>query len=59
MFQFGGSAAINNHNFYQLEMKNLKWEKIYARGDVPKSRDEHTAVIHEDSMVVFGGFVNG
>ncbi len=26
---------------------------------MPSSRDEHSAVVYEASMVVFGGFVNG
>jgi N-acetylneuraminic acid mutarotase len=32
---------------------------INARGDVPRSRDDHTAVVYDGSMVVFGGFVEG
>jgi N-acetylneuraminic acid mutarotase len=44
---------------YSLDLKTYKWEIINARGEVPLSRDEHTAFIYEGSMVVFGGFVNG
>lgn len=40
-------------------MKQAKWEIINARGDVPKSRDDHTVVIYEGSMTIFGGFVEG
>jgi N-acetylneuraminic acid mutarotase len=32
---------------------------IIKRGDIPETRDEHTALIYEGSMVIFGGFVNG
>eukprot|EP00349_Pseudokeronopsis_sp_Brazil_P011736 CAMPEP_0202978888 /NCGR_PEP_ID=MMETSP1396-20130829/85186_1 /ASSEMBLY_ACC=CAM_ASM_000872 /TAXON_ID= /ORGANISM="Pseudokeronopsis sp., Strain Brazil" /LENGTH=156 /DNA_ID=CAMNT_0049718061 /DNA_START=601 /DNA_END=1068 /DNA_ORIENTATION=+ len=34
----------------------MKFEAVFARGDVPSHRDEHTAVIYENSMVIFGGF---
>lgn len=37
-------------------MKTLKWELIHARGEVPSTRDDHSAVIYENSMVIFGGF---
>ena len=29
------------------------------RGQVPETRDEHTAVVYEGTMVIFGGFVRG
>mmetsp|Transcript_11670 Transcript_11670/g.11589 ORF Transcript_11670/g.11589 Transcript_11670/m.11589 type:complete len:172 (+) Transcript_11670:112-627(+) len=29
------------------------------RGDIPNNRDEHTANVYENSMIVFGGFSNG
>ncbi len=37
-------------------MKTFKFEGINARGDIPSPRDEHTALIYDSSMVVFGGF---
>ena len=40
-------------------MKNMKWEVINARGDIPSARDEHTANMYEGTMVTFGGFVSG
>lgn len=41
-------------------MKNLKWEIVNARGEIPSSREDHSAVIYEGSMVIFGGFtING
>jgi N-acetylneuraminic acid mutarotase len=60
MYLFGGSSSNNQresgHYFYSLEMKNYKWEVLHSRGEVPQSRDDHTAVIYEGSMVIFGGF---
>jgi N-acetylneuraminic acid mutarotase len=36
------------------------WKEIVPKGSfVPESRDEHSAVVHDDYMVVFGGFENG
>ena len=32
---------------------------INARGDIPITRDEHTANMYEGTMVIFGGFVEG
>ena len=39
-------------------MKTYKWESIHARGEQPLNRDEHTCVLYEDSLIVFGGFIN-
>jgi len=45
----------NAHYFYSLDLKSLRWEVIYGRGEVPTSRDDHSAIIYEGSMVIFGG----
>ena len=60
MFLFGGSYVSRDHPyFYALDLKTYKWEIINSRGDVPLNRDEHTAVLYEGSMNIFGGFVDG
>jgi fibrillarin-like rRNA methylase len=60
MYLFGGSSRYQDESyFYSLDMKNLKWEPIRSKGDVPLIRDEHTAVIYEGSMVIYGGFIDG
>ena len=60
MFVFGGSNSNNeNSKFFCLDLKTLKWEVINGRGDIPISRDEHTANMYEGTMVIFGGFVEG
>ncbi len=58
MYLFGGSSMqkVETQYFYSLDLKQFKWELIHSRGDVPCSRDDHTAVIYEGSMVIFGGF---
>jgi N-acetylneuraminic acid mutarotase len=60
MYLFGGSSsAYPCFPFYSLDLKSLKWEVIHSRGEVPVTRDDHTAVLYEGSMVIFGGFVDG
>eukprot|EP00347_Sterkiella_histriomuscorum_P011091 403373787 len=60
MYTFGGSSTSNmkdqSHSFYSLDLKTYKWDQINARGDLPITRDDHSAVIYEGSMVIFGGF---
>lgn len=62
MFLFGGSNLENeNTNFYCLDLAKFRWETIKSRGDLPITRDEHTAVINQNdnSMIIFGGFCDG
>lgn len=42
-----------------MDLKALRWEVINSRGEIPLTRDDHTAVLYEGSMVIFGGFVMG
>jgi Rab9 effector protein with kelch motifs len=60
MFLFGGSnqqRKETSNNLWALDMKSLRWELILARGEVPVNREDHTAVIYEGAMVIFGGFL--
>ena len=62
MFLFGGSdLETENRKFFSLDLNTFRWELVKSRGDLPVTRDEHTAVIDENehSMIVFGGFLNG
>lgn len=40
-----------------LDLKSYKWEFVQGRGEIPLTRDEHTACYYESSMVIFGGFL--
>ena len=57
----GGSIG----EMYSLELNNHQWQLVKAkpangnRKNVPGARDEHTAVVHEDTMYIFGGFTGG
>lgn len=62
MFLFGGSNLENeNRKFYSLDLQTMKWEIVKCRGELPITRDEHTAIVNENdnSMIIFGGFANG
>ena len=60
MYLFGGSYNFNsNPNVYCLDLRKFNWELIKVRGDVPAARDEHTAVLHDETVILFGGFVSG
>lgn len=66
MYLIGGSYNFNsNANVYSLDLRTFKWELLRVRGangdaeNIPAARDEHTAVIHNDTIILFGGFVDG
>lgn len=62
MYLFGGSnLESENRKFFALDLATNKWEIVKSRGDLPITRDEHTAVVNENdnSMVIFGGFCDG
>ena len=66
MYLFGGSNGLNNNEtFFALDLNTLRWEVVKQKAfennadNLPKSADEHTAVIMEDKMILFGGFVDG
>ena len=49
MWLFGGSSLTGeNQNFFCLDLSNYKWEVVKPRrGELPPSRDEHSAVVDE------------
>ena len=53
MYLFGGSGPrtpnADSHALWALDLKTLRWEAVSPRGDLPQTRDEHTAVIYEHS----------
>ena len=65
MYLFGGSTnESENCEMYSLDLNKLRWDLIKPKnpaGDPnnPVTRDEHTAVTLDDSMIVFGGFSFG
>lgn len=66
MYLYGGSGPNTLSDtpapsLWTLDLKTYKWEIVVPKGAVqPPIRDDHTAVIcGHNSMVVFGGFVDG
>ena len=66
MYLFGGSHTLDsNKTFYALNLQKMQWEVVRSRGanndssNIPEAADEHTAVVSDDNMILFGGFVMG
>lgn len=66
MYLYGGSIGLSsNPVFYALDLTKLIWETVRTKPyqnieeNTPAPRDEHTAIIHDEQMIVFGGFVDG
>lgn len=66
MYLYGGSTGLNtNSTLFGYEPQSNLWELIRVKpadnnqDNLPQGSDEHTAVVHEDNMYVFGGFVDG
>eukprot|EP00796_Vickermania_ingenoplastis_P005051 gene5051-3638_t len=54
---FGG---VNNKNqypnhLYCHEKRSLQWEEIRGVGVVPTGRANHSAVVHKNKMIIYGG----
>jgi N-acetylneuraminic acid mutarotase len=63
---YGGSSRDQEiTDIYVLDLARFNWQVIKPHpkdGDSrnsPGSRDEHTNVVHDNNMVVFGGFSKG
>ena len=63
MYLFGGSGGMcENMDLYELDLQNFRWTKLKPvplNGDqshMPQTRDEHSCVVYDGSLVVFGGF---
>jgi hypothetical protein len=66
MYLFGGSGGMcENTDLYALDLDKYTWSIVNAKakdGDasnLPVTRDEHSCVIHDGAMVIFGGFKYG
>lgn len=63
MYLYGGSSGLNtNSTFYALDLNTNLWELVRSKQDevnTPPECDEHTAVVHDEQMILFGGFVDG
>lgn len=61
MYVFGGSDnSTESANTYILNLKTKSWTvKQPDSPNLPPPIDSHTAVLHDQNMIVFGGFIGG
>lgn len=61
MYLYGGvkDNCDPNEHLYRLDMRTFKWELVEQLGEVPLPRDEHTGNLYQNSLITFGGFVEG
>jgi hypothetical protein len=56
---YGGRDNTNVFNdIYILELYNFEWIRVPVREFIPKSRYGHSAVIHNENLIIFGGTDN-
>jgi len=66
MYLFGGSSGLKtNETFMAFDPANNMWELVRSKNanndslNAPPACDEHTAIVHNEEMIVFGGFIDG
>ena len=57
MIIYGGTFNYINSEkcMFNLNLKTLEWKAINQKGIKPSTRDEHSVVLYNDSLLVFGG----
>lgn len=58
---YGGQASIKNgfkflNDLYSFDPMKYEWKQLKTSGDVPEPRSQHSTVIHNNLMVVIGGY---
>ena len=64
MYLIGGSMHGKEYTcsqMYRLDLNTLNWDMVKTRGEKAPhgSLDEHTADLNGDTIVIFGGFIDG
>lgn len=64
MYLVGGSMHGKEYTcnqMYRLDLNTFNWDLVKTKGESGPvgSLDEHSASIHEQSIVIFGGFIDG
>lgn len=52
---WNGNTNVFFNDIYSYNLESEKWKKIEIKGDLPSARFDHTSIIYQDSMYVFGG----
>jgi len=59
MYIFGGDGDTNDlesaNEVYHLSTEHLRWKKMTVTGQAPRRRDNHTACVVNDKIIIFGG----
>lgn len=57
IYVFGGDNGKRMLNdLIRFDVKDKSWQNAFATGQPPAPRYHHSAVVHENSMFVFGGY---
>lgn len=56
MIIFGGNSDRHLNDTYEFHIPTRTWKKLLCTRDIPIPRQGHTAVVHKDCMIVFGGY---
>jgi hypothetical protein len=58
MIIYGGrlSPSVCSNKIFSLDLNKFIWDEINPEGEIPLSVDDHTTVLFDGKMVVFGGF---
>jgi len=56
-YLIGGSCeSSENENMYTLYMNSFEWRIVKTSGEGPGAIEEHTAVVYNRNIVVYGGY---
>jgi len=57
MIIYGGAFNYVNSEkcLYSLDLKTVEWKAKNQKGIKPSTRDEHSVVLYNDSLILFGG----
>lgn len=57
LYIFGGITEKNQYpNYmYRHEKRSLQWEEVRGVGVVPTGRANHSAIMHKNKMIIYGG----
>lgn len=57
IYVFGGDNGKSMlHDLLRFDVKEMSWGRAFATGTPPAPRYHHSAVVHNTSMYVFGGY---
>jgi len=56
MYVIGGTVDTGRKNdFWRLDLASWTWSEVEQVGNYPEERSGHTAIVYNDTIVLFGG----